>query len=1102
MIKRTDRLLNLFVLLFFIIGVVNINAVTDSTATKTSEEHPISYFQSANLGESSAIAKVLTTDKGVNVTFTNPYTGVPFSSVYAGTFNAEVNNQSNVKLFCIDILHHLAFWTSSQPHTYIDAGNTPSKITYILNNYYPYKPLPYTGSLSDKNEACAVQIAVWHFSDGVEANTVTNSTIKNRALQIIADADANAGNITPVATLIITPASQEIYSGQVASMRVYAYNERGTALANVTVNLSAVNGTLSSTTGVTNAQGYLSFTLSQGNVNTATVTASAQVVVPQGTKYVHSVSADTYQKLVLATPVLANRLFSASVKWLAKTDLRLTKTVNNNNPVNGDVISFTVTVTNDGPTPATGVEVTDLIDNGFEIQSATPSQGSYTQSTGKWLVGALANGASATLVVTVKVNSADIFTSQLSFGAADDFNVFVFDDVNQPSSDTEGKMAAGRDIFLANYSVGDKLVNSNGTEDVLVAGRNLTFLTGAVFGGNVVYGNQTNLPVDYVSVEGEVRKDSVIDFAGARSYLLDLSATIAGYAANGQDTMIWSSLHLNGTHPLINIFDVSAADVNNSTEIFVNVPFGATALVNIAGDSILVDGGLVVSGADKYSTLFNFYEASKLVINNIDVQGTVFAPKAEVNYVNGQLNGQLIAKSVYGQGQFNLAKFIGNVPATTTMKNIAEVTKANQLDPDSQPGNGVTNEDDYAAVTIVVNPNLSVGSGSVNVNWEYTGSISSDQIVWVMTRDKDNNLLTGTWGGKIYRSTDDGVSWNLLNGSMNVGYIWSIIVNNSYIFAATEQGVYRSTNNGITWSLYSLANKDVRTLLVTNNNTVVYAGIWGEGIFKSTDLGLSWTAKNEGLTFKAVNSLAENGSGAMFVGTFGGGIFKSTDNAENWVKLNVGYDHVWSVGINTSDEIFAATYGDGMYYSNDGGATFTKQVNVTAPYIYSVTIDGGNVFASAWNGGIYLYQSATESGWAKLGMVGFGVSSVFIDRGILYAGASDGKLYKNTSPLTGVEDNNNSLSYSFNLEQNYPNPFNPSTIIKYSIAEVTNVKLTIYDILGREVITLINSELHPGAYSMIWNATDKFGKKVTSGIYFYSLEAGKFTKTNKMLLIK
>ncbi|MFH0736230.1 MAG: choice-of-anchor A family protein [bacterium] len=1102
MISQCNRFLSIFVLLF-LIGFVNIGAVTDSIATKNAEEHPLSYYQSAiTYGANSAIAKVLATDKGANVTFTNPYNGTTFSNVFAGTFNAEVNNQPNIKLFCIDILHHLSFWTVSQPNTYIDAGNTPSQITYVLNNYYPYKSLPYTGSLSEKNEACAVQIAVWHFSDGVNANTVTNSAIKNRALQIIADADANAGNITPVATLIITPASQELYTGQAASLRVYAYDERGNVSPNVSVNLSAVNGTLSSVSGVTNAAGYFAFTLNQGSVNTATVTASALVVLPQGTKYVNSINADGYQKLVLATPVMATRLFSATVKWLAKTDLRLSKTVNNNNPSNGDVITFTVTVTNDGPTPATGVEVMDLIDNGFEIQSATPTQGSYIQTTGKWLVGALANGASASLVISVKVNSDAMFTSQLSFGDADDFNVFVFEDINQPSSDTEGKMAAGRDIFLANYSVGDKLQNSNGTEDVLIAGRNLTYLTGAVFGGNVVYGSQSNLPVDYVSVEGEVRQDSVIDFAGARSYLLDLSATIAGYSANGKDTMIWSSLYLDGTHPLINIFNVSGSDVNNSTEIFVNVPSGSTALINISGDSVNVDGGLVVSGADKYSALFNLYEATKLVIQNIDIQGTVFAPKADVNYVDGQLNGQFIAKSVYGKGQFNIAKFIGNIPGTTTLENIAEVTRANQLDPDSQPGNGITTEDDYAAVAIVVNPNLSVGSGSVNVNWEYAGSFSSDEIVWVITRDKDGFLLTGTWGGKIYRSIDDGASWALLNGSMNVGYIWSIIVNNSNIFAATEKGVYYSSNNGTTWSLYSLANKDVRTLLVTNNNTVVYAGIWGEGVFKSTDLGLTWTAKNEGLTFKAINSLAENGSGEMFAGTFGGGIYKSSDNAENWTKLNVGYDHVWSIGINSSDEIFAATYGNGMYYSGDGGTTFSKQAGVSAPYIYSVTIDGGNVFASAWNGGIYLYQNATESGWAQLGMVGFGVSSVFIDRGVLYAGTSDGRLYKNTTPFVGVEDNISTLSYSFNLEQNYPNPFNPSTIIKYSIAEASNVKLTIYDILGREVVTLINSEARPGAYQLIWNATDKFGKKVSSGIYFYSLEAGKFNKTNKMLLMK
>ena len=103
--------------------------------------------------------------------------------------------------------------------------------------------------------------------------------------------------------------------------------------------------------------------------------------------------------------------------------------------------------------------------------------------------------------------------------------------------------------------------------------------------------------------------------------------------------------------------------------------------------------------------------------------------------------------------------------------------------------------------------------------------------------------------------------------------------------------------------------------------------------------------------------------------------------------------------------------------------------------------------------------------------------------------------------FTNVNDDLTAVNSCF-LSQNYPNPFNPSTTIKYTIGEASNVKLTIYDVLGKEVVTLINSQASPGAYSMIWNATDKFGKKVTSGIYFYTLEAGKFTKTNKMLLIK
>ena len=98
--------------------------------------------------------------------------------------------------------------------------------------------------------------------------------------------------------------------------------------------------------------------------------------------------------------------------------------------------------------------------------------------------------------------------------------------------------------------------------------------------------------------------------------------------------------------------------------------------------------------------------------------------------------------------------------------------------------------------------------------------------------------------------------------------------------------------------------------------------------------------------------------------------------------------------------------------------------------------------------------------------------------------------------VTGVSEEN-TIPKSYALYQNYPNPFNPSTTIEFDIPERTNVKLIVYDILGREVETIIDKELEPGKYKLNFTATN-----LPSGVYFYTLKTPKFTKTNKMLLIK
>jgi hypothetical protein len=85
----------------------------------------------------------------------------------------------------------------------------------------------------------------------------------------------------------------------------------------------------------------------------------------------------------------------------------------------------------------------------------------------------------------------------------------------------------------------------------------------------------------------------------------------------------------------------------------------------------------------------------------------------------------------------------------------------------------------------------------------------------------------------------------------------------------------------------------------------------------------------------------------------------------------------------------------------------------------------------------------------------------------------------------------------YSLSQNYPNPFNPSTVIKYQLKADSKVSLTIYNILGQEVANLVNEEQKAGTYSVNFNAS-----RLSSGVYFYKLQAGSFTSTKKMMLLK
>ena len=107
------------------------------------------------------------------------------------------------------------------------------------------------------------------------------------------------------------------------------------------------------------------------------------------------------------------------------------------------------------------------------------------------------------------------------------------------------------------------------------------------------------------------------------------------------------------------------------------------------------------------------------------------------------------------------------------------------------------------------------------------------------------------------------------------------------------------------------------------------------------------------------------------------------------------------------------------------------------------------------------------------------------------------------SLLDGVNETPDALPKTFALDQNYPNPFNPTTTIKYDVPKMSGVRITIYDILGREVRTLVsNGNVAPGHYSAVWNGLNNEGQQVSSGVYFYRMQAGSFIQMKKMLLLK
>ena len=452
--------------------------------------------------------------------------------------------------------------------------------------------------------------------------------------------------------------------------------------------------------------------------------------------------------------------------------------------------------------------------------------------------------------------------------------------------------------------------------------------------------------------------------------------------------------------------------------------------------------------------------------------------------------------------------------------------------------NGPGNGRDYAtslAVDGSGNVYITGGSGGSGTNLDYATIKYNPQgdTTWVRRyNDPENssdvaNALAVDGYGNVYITGDGGVG----------GTVWSYAHNTTIKYDSVGDTVWVRKFQGGRFSSPEPVS------IVVNANGDVY-------VTANTSL-ISFTADCELIKYNSAgdtmwvriynnsptSSIAVDGSGNVYITGFSWVSNSSSDYAT--IKYNSNGDTLWVRRYNGSGNgrnyaTSLAVVGSGnvyvtgssnnpntgydfvtIKYNSNGDTLWTRRYNGSTnhdDWAISLALDGsGNVYVTGSSDSSIVtirYSTNGNEEWSAKYRYANGSSypvGIRVDASgnVYVSGTStgtDGSVYTTIMYIqtpNSVQDNNVDLPMQFGLEQNYPNPFNPFTTIRYSLPSSANVKLALYDLLGREIVTLVNEEQSAGWKEVPWNAST-----VSSGIYFYKITAGSFVETKKCLVVK
>jgi photosystem II stability/assembly factor-like uncharacterized protein len=420
--------------------------------------------------------------------------------------------------------------------------------------------------------------------------------------------------------------------------------------------------------------------------------------------------------------------------------------------------------------------------------------------------------------------------------------------------------------------------------------------------------------------------------------------------------------------------------------------------------------------------------------------------------------------------------------------------------------------------------------------------------------------------GSMYRSSNNGENWNPANiGIPPNASLHAFTFAEHTLFAATNYGIYSSADSGRSWiidttglgltQMYPTQGDGLAGIVA--GGSMLYTIKWKGGIvYSSPTNSIFWEQISSEFYYTGLSITAIDTN--IFIATqkgiylYGGGTTWLPRNNGLFISDTSRVD--WCIFTNSDSILFAnilsnSLYTSGIYFTSDFGQNWKKLDDsvFTENSINTISVNKNYLFAAAQNGGwrmplrtiipveltsftavadannlILNWLTATETNnlgfeilrsgqqmnyrWENIGFVkGKGTTSEqqtysFIDIN-LSAGEYQYKLkqidFDGTYEYSNIIKVNIKVPNEFLLIQNYPNPFNPITKIKYAIGSMQFAILKIYDVLGNEVSTLVNEVKPAGEYEIEFD-----GSNLSSGTYFYKLQAGDFVEIKKLLLLK